>query len=62
MPLPTIEVPNYKIDIISIPETITYRPFLVKEEKILLIAMEGKEQQQISLATKMEYHSTLKVQ
>ena len=52
MPLPTIEVPNYKIDIISIPETITYRPFLVKEEKILLTALTGEDETEIINAIK----------
>ena len=52
MPLPTIEVPNYKIDIISVPETITYRPFLVKEEKILLTALTGEDETEIINAIK----------
>ena len=47
MPLPTIEVPKYKIKIPSTGKMITYRPFLVKEEKVLLQALEtgeGEEQ------------------
>ena len=52
MGLPTIAVPEYTLTIPSSGKEIKYRPFLVKEEKILLIAMEGEEQQQISLATK----------
>ena len=47
MPLPTIEVPKYKTKIPSTGKMITYRPFLVKEEKILLQALEtgdGDEQ------------------
>ena len=47
MPLPKIEVPNYKTKIISIPEAITYRPFLVKEEKILLTALAGEDENEI---------------
>lgn len=52
MPLPTIEVPNYKIDIVSVPESITYRPFLVKEEKILLTALTGEDETEIINAIK----------
>ena len=47
MPLPTIEVPKYKVKIPSTGKMITYRPFLVKEEKVLLQALEtgeGEEQ------------------
>ena len=47
MPLPTIEVPKYKTKIPSTGKMVTYRPFLVKEEKILLQALEtgdGDEQ------------------
>ena len=40
MPLPTIEVPKYKLKIPSNGKMVTYRPFLVKEEKILLTALE----------------------
>ena len=40
MPLPTIEVPKYKLKIPSTGKMITYRPYLVKEEKVLLQAME----------------------
>jgi len=52
MGLPTIAVPEYTLTVPSSGKEVKYRPFLVKEEKILLIAMEGEEQQQISLATK----------
>ena len=40
MPLPTISVPKYKLKIPSSEKMITYRPYLVKEEKILLTALE----------------------
>jgi hypothetical protein len=40
MPLPTIEVPKYKLKVPSTGKMITYRPFLVKEEKVLLQAIE----------------------
>ena len=40
MPLPTIEVPKYKLKLPSTGKMITYRPYLVKEEKVLLQALE----------------------
>jgi hypothetical protein len=52
MGLPTIAVPQYTLTIPSNDKEIKYRPFLVKEEKILLLAMETNEQSQIVQATK----------
>ena len=52
MGLPTIVVPQYTLTVPSSGETLKYRPFLVKEEKILLIAMESENQTQIIDATK----------
>ena len=43
MTLPTINVPTYELEVPSTKEKITYRPFLVKEEKLLLAAMETGE-------------------
>ena len=43
MPLPTIEVPKFKLKIPSTGKMVTYRPFLVKEEKVLLQALETGE-------------------
>jgi len=43
MSLPTINVPTYELGIPSTKEKITYRPFLVKEEKILLLANESQD-------------------
>ena len=40
MSLPKINTPTYRLNIPSTDEEITYRPFLVKEEKLLLIAQE----------------------
>ena len=50
MPLPTIEVPQYSLDLHSTGENVVYRPFLVKEEKILLMALEGEDQENILTA------------
>ena len=43
MGLPTIAVPEYTLTIPSTKKEVKYRPFLVKEEKILLLAMESEE-------------------
>jgi len=52
MGLPIVEVPKYTLKLPSTGEELQYRPFLVKEEKILLIAMEGDNQKDILNATK----------
>ena len=52
MPLPTIATPTYELEIPSIKKKIKYRPFLVKEEKILIIAMESEDTKQIAEALK----------
>ena len=52
MGLPTITVPQYSLTIPSTKKKIKFRPFLVKEEKILLIALESENQEQIIDATK----------
>jgi hypothetical protein len=49
MSLPVINTPTYELELPSTKEKITYRPFLVKEEKILLIAME--EENEINMIT-----------
>ena len=50
MPLPKLEVPQYNLTLFSTKEDIVYRPFLVKEEKILLIALEGEDSDNILAA------------
>lgn len=52
MPLPKIAVPTYELEIPSNGKKIKYRPFLVKEEKILIIAMESEDDKQITDAIK----------
>ena len=47
MALPLLSTPEYDIEVPSTKETITIRPFLVKEEKILLTALEGGEEKEI---------------
>ena len=50
MPLPTIETPTYELKLPSSSKKIKYRPFLVKEEKILILALESKSQNEITNA------------
>jgi hypothetical protein len=52
MPLPKISTPTYELVIPSTGKKIKYRPFLVKEEKILIIAMESEDTSQITNAVK----------
>jgi hypothetical protein len=52
MPLPKIATPTYELEIPSTKKTVKYRPFLVKEEKILIIAMESEDPKQITEAVK----------
>ena len=52
MPLPTISTPTYELTLPSSNRKIKYRPFLVKEEKILIIALESKNQNEITNAVK----------
>jgi hypothetical protein len=52
MPLPKISTPTYELEVPSLQKTIKYRPFLVKEEKILIIAMESEDSKQIGNAVK----------
>ena len=50
MPLPKIATPYYDLELPSTGEKIEYRPFLVKEEKLLVLAMESQDQKQITKA------------
>ena len=52
MPLPKIATPTYELVLPSSGRKIKYRPFLVKEEKILIIALESQDQKQIASAVK----------
>lgn len=53
MKLPKIDFPVYSIKLISVDKPIRFRPFTVKEEKILLMAEEGKETEDILTAIKV---------
>ena len=52
MPLPKIATPTYELELPSTGKKIRYRPFLVKEEKVLIIAMESEDQKEITNAIK----------
>ena len=47
MTLPSIETPRYELTLPSTDKVVQYRPFLVKEEKILLVAMESNDNKEI---------------
>ena len=48
MALPKLKIPEYELVVPSTQEKIKYRPFLVKEEKVLLLAMESEDDRQIN--------------
>ena len=52
MALPKLVVPKYKLKLPSDGRTVNYRPFLVKEEKLLLLATETGEQADLMAAIK----------
>ena len=52
MALPKLTTPTYELEIPSTDAKIKYRPFLVKEEKILMMAMESKKNPDIVQAVK----------
>ena len=60
MPLPKIATPTYELELPSTGETIQYRPFLVKEEKVLVIALESEDTKQITTAIKTVIKNCIK--
>tara|TARA_B100001113_G_scaffold119122_1_gene97306 strand:- start:1768 stop:2490 length:723 start_codon:yes stop_codon:yes gene_type:complete len=52
MPLPKISTPTYSLVLPSTEKEINYRPFLVKEEKLLVLALESEDTKQITNAIK----------
>ena len=52
MPLPRIATPTYELELPSSGKKISYRPFLVKEEKLLVLALESEDTKQITTAIK----------
>ena len=60
MPLPKIATPTYELVLPSNNKTIKYRPFLVKEEKVLVLALESEDSKQITNAIKAVLSSCIK--
>jgi hypothetical protein len=52
MPLPKISTPTYELELPSTGQEIKYRPFLVKEEKLLVLALESENTKEITTAIK----------
>jgi hypothetical protein len=52
MALPKIGIPTYELELPSTGKTVKYRPFVVKEEKVLLLALESEDEKQIKIAVK----------
>ena len=52
MALPKVGYPTYELELPSTGKTVKYRPFLVKEEKVLLLALESEDEKQITNAVK----------
>ena len=52
MALPKLGYPTYELELPSTGKTIKYRPFLVKEEKVLLLALDSKDEKQVVNAVK----------
>ena len=52
MPLPSLAIPEYEAEMPITGRKITYRPFLVKEEKLLYLAMESQDDKQMMKAVK----------
>lgn len=59
MPLPKIDMPIYEVKLPSNEKKVKYRPFTVKEEKILLIAQESKEPSQVINSVKQIVNNCL---
>ncbi len=52
MALPKLGYPTYELELPSNGKTVKYRPFLVKEEKVLLMALESQDEKQVTSAVK----------
>ena len=60
MPLPKIATPTYELELPSTGKAVQYRPFLVKEEKLLVLALESEDTKQITTAIKAVIKSCIK--
>ena len=57
MPLPKISTPTYELTLPSTGKKIKYRPFLVREEKILIMAMESENMKDITSSNSFRLYS-----
>jgi len=62
MPLPTISTPTYELELPSTGESVQYRPFLVREEKLLVLALESEDSRQITNAIKSVITNCIKTE
>ena len=53
MALPQVSLPTYELEVPSTGKTLKYRPFVVREEKLLLLALESGDEKQIEDATRI---------
>ena len=60
MALPKLNTPTYELEVPSTDEKIKYRPFLVKEEKILLMALESGKNEDIIRRNAPDYSQMFK--
>lgn len=60
MPLPKIATPLHELELFSTKDKVQYRPFLVREEKLLLFAMESEDIKEISTAVKTVIRNCIK--
>ena len=60
MPLPKLATPTYELELPSTRKPIHYRPFLVKEEKLLVLALESENTKEITTAIKNVIKSCIK--
>ena len=52
MALPQVALPTYELELPSNGKKVKYRPFVVKEEKLLLLALESKDEKEIESAVR----------
>jgi len=59
MPLPKIDLPIFELKIVSLPTPVKFRPFLVKEEKLLLMALQSSDEDSIFKTIKQVINNCL---
>lgn len=59
MPLPKIDLPIFELKIVSLPKPVNFRPFLVKEEKLLLMALQSEEEATVLKTVKQVINNCL---